>query len=84
MTDPAQQWIDMVKEGQRTALPSPRTADDHIGDSEENTQDNHFADQYEDPHYEDPIDPSVLDGDEAQPENEQPPAPPAKPKRGTK
>ena len=36
MTDPGQQWVEMVEEGQRTALPRPRTADIHIMDSEEN------------------------------------------------
>ena len=96
MTDPGQRWVEMVQEGQTTALPRPRTADDHTGDPEENTQDNHIADQYEDPQYQDPIEPPVVDGDEPalQPENEEapppqaedeePPPPPANPKRGIK
>ena len=67
-------------------MPRPRTADDKSGDHEELTQDNHIADQYEEPQYQDPIEPPVVDGDEPalQQENEEPVPPPANPKRGTK
>ena len=73
----------MVRAGQTTALPCPRTADDHTGDPEENTQDNHIADQYEEPQYQDPIEPPVVDGDEPalQQENEEPVPPPANRKK---
>ena len=83
MTDHGQWWVDMVEEGQTNAVARPRTADDHTGDPEENTQDNIIADQYKEPQYQNPIEPLVVDGDEPQPENDEPP-PTANPQRGTK
>ena len=81
MNATGQRWVKEVLSAQRNALPRPRTAEDTT--DEDLTQDNHIADEYEDPQYVYPIEPPE-NQEEPQPELEDPPPAVAIPKRGTK